>query len=138
MAKNRWFKTFVSITDNFLWKLTEPFDKRSAFIDLIAQAEYKGGKKYYTGSAWIKVNRGEIVTTRTALCERWHWSQEELDGFLDILKNEGMANTTNYVGIIVIELVNYVKYQSAKTNMFNDFKQRSIDLNELIEGEIYG
>ena len=103
-------KLFRCITENIIWDNDEPFDKRSAWIDLIMLANHKDGE-FMIGLTKYTVKRGQTWTSIGKLCDRWHWSREKVLRFLNMLQGEGMIwrEATNRGQLIF--LVNYGDFQ---------------------------
>lgn len=114
---------FISIErtlfDHWIWKGNEPFDKRSAWVDLIGMAAYVDheGKDYQGRMNVLK--RGEIHTSMLYLAERWKWDRRKVKRFLECLQRDSMLSfhsTTNGTqGGTVIILENYDFYQRKRT-----------------------
>lgn len=108
-----------SLLEHWLWTSKEPFDKRSAWIDLIGMAAYidHEGKNYEGKITTIK--RGEIHTSMAALAEKWGWERRTVRRFLTVLASASMVSfstTTNgKTGGTVITIENYDVYQAQST-----------------------
>ena len=114
-----WIKLDRKIMDNdFLWGCEEPFDRRSAWIDLLLLANHKD-KKGYSGSQVQTFARGDVNKSISSLAERWGWSRKKVSNFLNILEQEQMIvqkRTAKGTGQgTTITIVNYSVYQDAGT-----------------------
>lgn len=105
--------------NHWIWNIKEPYDKRSAWIDLIQMAthtEHMGNN--YKGEVAV-LKRGEIHTSMLYLSKRWMWDRRKVKRFLSVLQMDGMlsfSSTTNgSTGGTVITLENYNKYQLGGT-----------------------
>ena len=109
-----YIKLFRKITDNCIYNSDEPFDKRSAWIDLILLANHKDNY-VYNGMKKVIVKRGQHKTSISKLQERWHWGEKKVDAFLGLLQNEGMIyyekNRSGLYRGVLITIVNYGVYQ---------------------------
>ena len=102
--KNGFIKLHRQIQDNWLWKSDEPFDKRSAWIDLILMANWEESTHLINGQL-VKQRRGEVLTSIGYLAKRWKWSMNKVRRFVEQLTAEGMvrANGTSYGTSLSIE-----------------------------------
>lgn len=90
--KTGWIKLYRSILDNDIWTSKEPFDKRSAWIDLLLMAEY-GKKTICIGYQEINVKPGQIFITMKDLQSRWKWGEKKIRQFIGYLKGNAMVTT---------------------------------------------
>ncbi len=104
--KQGWIKLHRKIQDCFLWE-EKPYDKARAWIDLLLSAAYYDKKIGDT----VKLNKGSFATSSVKLAERWGWSRNKVNGFLEMLENEQMIHTTGTSRGTAITIVNYEKYQ---------------------------
>ena len=114
-----WLSIERKLFDHWIWKSNEPFDKRSAWIDLIGMASYADHTgKTYDGKIDV-IKRGEIHTSMLYLADRWKWDRRKVKRFLSVLQMEGMlhfgSTTDGTRGGTVITLENYGFYQSKRT-----------------------
>lgn len=109
-----WIKLDRSITEHWLWKPREPFDKRSAWIDLLLMANHEDFKTERNGHiVWRK--RGEVNTSVLYLSERWGWSRNKVYRFLELLKEDGMIHTNGTTDGTTVTIENYGKWQGGQT-----------------------
>lgn len=83
-----WISLHRRIRDHWIWQ-EKPFDKRSAWIDLLMMANHQENK-FLLGSELIEIQRGSFVTSELKLMERWGWSKTKLRNFLKLLEEDGM------------------------------------------------
>ena len=106
---------FFKIERDFLsstfW-LSEPFTKPQAWVDLIGLANYADKTKYYK-STFQKIKRGQIVTSKQALAERWKWSKHKVHAFLRTLEAAEMLTIESTTKGTLLTVVNYAIYQDA-------------------------
>lgn len=81
------------IWDNRIWKDSEPFDKRSAWIDLLLMANH-ADNEIVRGMSVIKIKRGQIHTSNRNLAKRWHWSTNKVVRYLLLLSEQGMITVS--------------------------------------------
>ena len=109
-----WFKIQREIEDHWIWKSDEPFDKRSAWIDLIMLANYKD-RRTMDGESVVLRKRGDVNYSMLWLAKRWKWDRRKVKRFLMALERDGMVslNSTSHGTTITIE--NYAKHQDSGT-----------------------
>ena len=106
-----WIKLHRQIQESDLWdSANQPFDVRSAWIDLLLLANHKD-KKIIFGQKPMTVKAGQRVISIMQLSERWHWSRGKVTRYLDMLQNEGMLTRESDNKKTLITLTNYCKYQ---------------------------
>jgi DNA replication protein DnaD len=110
MAKG-WIKLHRELTDHWLWE-EKPFDKKSAWIDLLLMANHEE-KKVMLGSELIDVERGGLITSEVKLADRWGWSRTKIRRFLEMLENDSMIVLKKDNKKTVINIVNFSLFQGA-------------------------
>ena len=107
------------IWDNRIWNDDEPFDKRSAWIDLLLMANH-ADKDMLMGLKVVNFKRGQIHTSCVNLAKRWHWSRNRVARYLRLLSELGMISlssatngTTRGTTITVIKYGLYQDWRSA-------------------------
>lgn len=105
-----WIKLHRKLQECFLWVDKEPYDRRSAWIDLLLSANHEEKKLMFDGKPII-VNRGDKLTSILALSDRWHWSRHKVSDFLNVLENEQMITQKRDNKKTLITIVNYGIYQ---------------------------
>ena len=108
-----WIKLYRKIQEcDFLWNSSdEPFDKRSAWIDLLLLANHRDKRIVFRGNA-ITVRIGQRITSLRVLSDRWHWGINRTSKFLDMLEEEQMIERESDNHKTLITIVNYEKYQA--------------------------
>lgn len=102
---------FRSIQENELWEMDEPFDRRSAFVDLIMMANFEEKTFVLHGSTKTTIKRGQLHTSIGKLAKRWKWSENKVRRFLALLKELDMVHSNGTPYGTTLTLVNYGKYQ---------------------------
>ena len=111
-----WIKLHRSIQDHWLWEGEKPFDKRSAWIDILLLVNHEG-KKILLGNEIVYVNRGEHITSEPKLAERWGWSRTKVRNFLKLLEQEQMIkNKKEGKKRTRLIVLNYNDYQGLENN----------------------
>lgn len=120
MRQKGYIKLFRDIQDNeLLWDESEPFDRRSAWIDLLLLANHKDKKIFYDGEL-LTVKRGQHLTSSRKLAEKWGWSRGKVERFMSVLESEQMVTrkraTQRATAGTLITIVNYDIYQGDNTS----------------------
>jgi DNA replication protein DnaD len=111
-----WIKLHRKIKHCYLWQDNEPFDKRSAWIDLILNANHADNKTLINNQL-VLVKRGEFITSEVKLSERWKWDRGKVRRFLKLLETDNMILKTATSRLyITIEIINYDEYQDTTSN----------------------
>jgi hypothetical protein len=109
-----WIKLHRKITDCELWIDEEPFDRRSAWIDLLILANHEDKKVVFNGNA-VVVKAGQRITSIRKLAERWRWGREKTTKFLNLLEALGMLTKESDNHRTLLTIVNYGVYQDTPT-----------------------
>lgn len=118
MAKKKdkgWIKLHRQIVDSFVWKTPEPFDKRSAWIDLIMMANHEQRTIPLRSGASVTVNAGQFFTSMDHLADRWHWSRGKVIRYLAWLSGQGMVNTSGTTNGTTVTIIKYGLFQNGGT-----------------------
>jgi hypothetical protein len=92
-----------------------PFDRRSAWVDILISANHKEGKVLVDNKLVI-VKRGQFLTSEVKISERWKWGRTAVRSFLQLLESDGMIHKLVQPNkFIIIEVLNYDKYQNQTT-----------------------
>ena len=110
VAEKGWIKTYRQIQDCWIWKVDEPFDRRSAWLDLLLSANHKDVKLLFNGNL-IDVKRGQLITSVRNLANKWQWSKDRVLKFLRVLENDTMIERDSDNHRTLITIVNYGIYQ---------------------------
>jgi hypothetical protein len=79
-----WVKVDRNIRESRLWNRKEPYDFRSAYIDLMLEANFK--ESYIpTNHGCVHVNRGQAFISVINLAKKWQWSRNKVYRFLRTL-----------------------------------------------------
>lgn len=119
-----WVKIYRKIQDNVLWTDWEPFDKRSAFIDLILLANHKETVVFNGATIRENVPAGSFWTSIRALSERWHWTKGKVANYLRTLESLEMIHAKRTANGTLVNIENYCVYQ-AQTDTEQDTEQDS-------------
>ena len=98
----------------------EPFDKRSAWIDLLLTANHADAKLLFNGEL-ITVQRGQILTSVRKLSVKWKWSVNKVYRFLKLLESDKMLQKESNKDRTLLTIVNYSVYQGGEyTNEYTN------------------
>ena len=68
---------YRSIQEHWLWQKEEPFDIRSAWIDLLLSVNHEE-KKILVGRSVVTIRAGQMWTSYKKLSKKWHWSYKRV------------------------------------------------------------
>lgn len=105
-----WIKLHRKITECSIWDSDEPFDRRSAWMDLVMMVNHEDKKVLFNGKTVI-VKAGQKITSVRKLSERWHWSKNKTLRFLVLLESENMIIKESDSNRTLLTIINYGKYQ---------------------------
>ena len=108
-----YIKVYRQMREEWLWRDEEPFDRRSAWLDLLMDANYTDQKRLI-GMQLVSIGRGQLVTSTRTLAIRWHWNKDRVVKFLALLESDGMITKSSDNKRTVITICNYDKYQIGK------------------------
>ena len=114
MGKSKgWIKIDRGLIDSDIWTANEPFDIRSAWIDLLLMANF-APHDFISKGQTIHLEPGQLITSEQILGNRWKWSRGKVRRTLKQLKNQKMilVNGTTYGTTLTI--VNWGKFQSQR------------------------
>lgn len=108
-----WISLHRQLQEHWLWKSKEPFDKRSAWIDLLLMVNHQKEKIEFDKD-FIEVERGQRITSLEKLAKRWKWSRHKVSDYLNQLEQDGMLVQVRDSKKTLISIENYDKYQIQK------------------------
>lgn len=114
MSQPGWISVHRKIRECEIWLDNEPFDKRSAWIDLLLLANYET-KSAAIGAETVVVERGSFVTSQPRLAERWHWGRQKVRSYLKLLVNLNMITLTPTNKFTIIKVLKYDVFQLSST-----------------------
>ena len=112
-ALTGWIKLHRKIQEHWLWQ-DKPFDKRSAWIDMLLMANHDYNK-FLLGNELVEVERGSFITSEVKLAERWGWSRTKVRNFLQLLINDRMIEKKSDNRKTILTIENYNDYQYSET-----------------------
>ena len=136
MGSIGWICLHRKIQECFLWVEDEPFDRRSAWIDLLLLANHEDKKMMFDAKP-IVVKRGQRITSIRLLSERWGWSKTKVTTFLKVLEEEGMIIRDSDKKRTLLTVVNYDLYQDIRDSE-KTVKRQSKDTEKTLTGTLTG
>ena len=100
------------LQDHWIWKSEEPFDIRSAWIDLILSVNHED-RKLKIGGNIIIIHAGQMWTSYLKLANRWNWSRPRVYRYIKMLKSDGMIFVDATPNGTLLTLVNYSNFAIA-------------------------
>ena len=119
-----WISIHRKIQQSDIWLDNEPFDKRSAWIDLIMMANHEDKQILFNGK-FIEVKRGEKITSLKQLSDRWRWSRSKVRRFLNLLESGSMIELKVKQRYTSYKVVNYNVYQNEDIDKRNEVETKS-------------
>lgn len=113
MAKG-WICLHRQLQDCVLWEKPEPFDCRSAWIDLLLLANHEDKKVLVSGEEQV-IRRGQRLVSTIKLADRWHWSVNKVRRYLSLLEKLEMITTKRTPNGTTLTIVNYERFQNMGT-----------------------
>lgn len=98
-----------ALTVHPLWTADEPFDRRSAWVDLIFLANHQDNK-IYIGKNEVEIKKGQHFTSIQKLADRWNWSKSRVYRYLELLEENEMITRNETRCGTLLTLVNYGKF----------------------------
>lgn len=105
-----WISIHRKIQESNIWDVPEPFDRRSAWVDLLLSVNHEDNRFFFDGKI-ITVKRGQKITSIRKLAEHWKWSVKKTMGYLNLLEMEQMITKESDRKKTLITIVNYEEYQ---------------------------
>lgn len=126
--KKGFVKIYRSFQDSALWNDGTPFDRRSAFLDLIMMANIEE-KEFVTHGKTLKIKRGQLHTSIDRLASRWTWSANKVRRFLRLLNDLDMVHIHGTPYGTTLTIVNYGNFQDVRqaNNTPNDTPNERTD-----------
>ena len=98
------------IWDNEIWKKEEPFDVRSAWIDLLLMVNHED-RSIIINMKRVVVNRGQKWTSVRVLADRWRWSKDRVMRYIKLLENCDMIRLEKTKSGTLLTVINYDNFQ---------------------------
>lgn len=114
MAKKKdrgWIKLHRKIQDNPVWLSPEPFDRRSAWIDLLLMANHEERVIILHNGKEQIVKAGQMFTSLDHLASRWHWSRNRVRRYLALISAQGMCTQSGTPSGTLLTVVKWGFFQ---------------------------
>ena len=112
--KKGYVPVWRSIQDHWIWKYKEPFDHRSAWIDLLLMVNHKE-EKIPIGSRVQTIRPGQRWLSYKGLAHRWGWSYRKVLRFVTQLVSDGMAQVDGTPNGTLLTIVNWGNFNGRGT-----------------------
>lgn len=110
MADKGWIKLHRQLQDCCIWQKNEPFDSRSAWIDLLLSSTHKQKKMVVDNEVFL-IERGSFMTSILKLSDKWKWSRGKVNRYLSFLESEHMIETKRTPKGTLVTIVKYEDFQ---------------------------
>ena len=110
-----WIKLYRQLQDCDIWIDDEPFDCRSAWIDLLLLANHEDKNIIFDGHR-VTVQRGQYLTSVRKLAARWRWGKHKTLSYLKLLEECEMIVREADSRRTLVTIVNYEIYQAREDN----------------------
>ena len=107
-------KLYRAIQDNWIWKYQEPFDHRSAWIDLLLLVNHKE-EKLPVGCSIKTIKPGQRWTSYKWLGQRWGWSYRKVLRFMEQLVSDQMVYVDGTPNGTLLTIVNWDSFNGGGT-----------------------
>lgn len=108
-----WILIHRKIQDSMIWTCEEPFDMRSAWIDLLMMANHADQEMAFDYKKII-VRRGSFVTSVRKLSRRWGWGKDKTLKYLRLLESASMIRKSSNARRTLLTIENYGLYQDSQ------------------------
>lgn len=101
-----WIKVSRDVLDSVIWNYDEPFDDRSAYIDLALRVNYTASEfRPRTSRITYTIHPGQIFTSEEKLADRWHWSKGKVKRYLKMLEERGYLSMNRTANGTIINVI---------------------------------
>lgn len=100
-----------SLKENIIWTADEPFDARSAWVDILLSVNHED-RELKVGCSVITIHAGQMWTSYVKLARVWGWSKKRVIRYLDFLKKAGMIYTHATSNGTLLTVVNWAFFNS--------------------------
>ena len=132
MAKG-WIRVYRQLQECEIWTKDQPFDMRSAWIDLLLLANHED-KQIIFDYKPMTVERGQYLTSVRQLSARWKWDKERTLKYLRLLEQLGMITKDSNNRRTLLTIENYEKYQGWQDTEPNTSPYTERTLNRTQDG----
>jgi DNA replication protein DnaD len=108
--KTGYIAIFRSIKKHWIWGNGSKKTKLEAWLDLLLLASFQDSKEPF-GFDFIKLKRGQLVTSQEKLSISWRWDRNAVRKFLKMLEGDNMIVAISNKKYTMITICNYDSYQ---------------------------
>lgn len=109
-----WIRLHRQIQNNKIWLSSDPFDRRSAWIDLLLLANHEERTLLLKNGQLKIIKTGQLFTSLDHLADRWHWSRNRVRRYLSLLSAQGMCTQTGTPSGTLLTIVKYGFFQGVR------------------------
>ena len=124
-----WIKLYRQIQESDFWLNDEPFDRRSAWIDLLMMANYENKTMIFDGNR-VEIKRGQVLTSVRKLAHRWGWSPRRTLHYLRLLEECDMVTRDSNSRRTLLTIVKYDDYQICQNTNDNSSDNSNVHTND--------
>lgn len=118
-----WILIHRKLQESQIWSSNEPFDMRSAWIDLLMLANHDNATIIFDGQP-LEIKRGQYLTSVRKLSLRWGWGNEKTLKYLRLLENLQMIKKNSNKRRTLLTIENYDVYQNTPNTNRTQTEQR--------------
>lgn len=127
--KKGYVPIYRTLRDNWIWQDEEPFDRRSAWIDLLLSVNHEE-RKILINNQVIVIKPGQKWTSYRTLARQWNWSKDRVKRFIKLLKSDGMIQTDETHCGTLLTIVNWSNFTIPRDTKRDTNKDTSKDTHK--------
>lgn len=120
-----WVLIYRQLLESDIWNTEEPFDFRSAWIDLILMANHEDRSLILKSGDRVVIQRGQLWTSTRSLAKRWRWSNQKVLRYTKTLEKMGMVTAKKSKSGTLITLEKYSDFQDMRNTSGNASRNAS-------------
>ena len=121
-----WILLHRKLQECEIWDNSQPFDMRSAWIDLLLLANHRDVEMVFDYEP-MTVKRGQYLTSVRKLGARWSWSKNRTLKFLKLLESLNMITRDSTNQRTLVTIVKYDVYQDMRDTSVDTTKDTGMD-----------
>lgn len=124
--KEGWISLHRKLQDCEIWNNSQPFDMRSAWVDLLLLANHRDVEIVFDYKP-MTVKRGQYLTSVRKLSARWSWSKNRTLKYLKLLESLQMIQRESSKQRTLLTIVKYDFYQGVEDTGVDTTKDTGMD-----------
>jgi len=124
-----WISLHRKIQECEIWANSQPFDMRSAWVDLLLLANHRDVDMIFDYTP-LTVKRGQYLTSVRKLGARWSWSNKRTLKYLRLLESLNMITRESNAKRTLITIVKYEVYQDTRNAEVNTNEHTEVNTEE--------